>query len=42
MGVKKIVAIIMNENHRAIKLVEKMGFQLKKQDDDTITGTLHL
>jgi len=42
MGVKKIVAIIMNENYRAINLVEKMGFLLKKQDDDTIIGTLHL
>ena len=42
MGVKKIIAIIMNENYRAIKLVEKMGFELKQQDDGTVIGTLSL
>lgn len=41
MGIKKINAIIMNENHRAIKLVEKMGFELKQQDDGTVIGTLN-
>ena len=41
-GIKKIIAIIMNDNYRAINLVEKMGFQLKKQDDDTIIATLQL
>jgi acetyltransferase len=42
MGIKKIVAIIMNENHRAIKLVEKMGFEFKQQNDGTVVGTLNL
>ena len=42
MGIKKIVAIIMNENHRAIKLVEKMGFEVKQQNDGTVFGTLNL
>jgi len=42
MGIKKIIAIIMNENYRAIKLVEKMGFELKQQSDDTVIGTLNL
>jgi len=42
MGIKKIIAITMNENHRAIKLVEKMGFELKQQNDGTVIGTLNL
>ncbi|MCK5562703.1 GNAT family N-acetyltransferase, partial [Candidatus Bathyarchaeota archaeon] len=42
MGIKKIIAIIMNENHRAIKLVEKMGFEFKQQNDGTVIGTLNL
>ena len=33
MGIKKVIAIIMEENFKAIKLVEKMGFKTKKQDD---------
>ena len=41
-GVKRIVAIIMRQNHKAINLVEKMGFKVKKQDDDTVIATLQL
>jgi acetyltransferase len=41
-GIKKIVAIIMRQNHKAINLVEKMGFKLEKQDDDTVVATLQL
>ena len=41
-GIKRIVAIIMRQNHKAINLVEKMGFQLKKQDEDTVIATLQL
>jgi acetyltransferase len=41
-GIKKIIAIIMRQNHKAINLVEKMGFQLQKQDDDTVIATLQL
>ena len=42
MGVKKVIAIIMNENYRAIKLVEKMEFNLKHKNDGTVVGTLSL
>ena len=42
IGIKKIIAIILQENYRAIKLVEKMGFKLKHQNDGTVTGTLNL
>jgi acetyltransferase len=42
MGIKKIIAIIMNENNRAIKLVKKMGFRFKRQNDGTVIGTLIL
>ena len=42
MGVQKVVAIMMNENYRAIKLVEKMGFFLKHKNDGTVVGTLSL
>jgi acetyltransferase len=41
-GIKRIVAIIMRQNHKAINLVEKMGFKLRKQDDDTVIATLQL
>jgi acetyltransferase len=41
-GIKRIVAIIMRQNHKAINLVEKMGFKVKKQDDDTVIATLQL
>lgn len=42
MGVKKIIAVIMNDNHRAIKLVEKMGFILEHKNDGVVVGTLDI
>ena len=42
MGIKKIIAIIIQENHKAIKLIEKMGFRVENQNDGTIIGTLNL
>ena len=42
MGVKKVIAIIMNDNCRAIKLVEKRGFILKHKNDGIVVGTLDI
>ncbi len=42
MGIKKIIAIIMKKNHGAIKLVKKMGFELKEKNFELLIGTLYL
>ncbi|MGQ9726867.1 MAG: GNAT family N-acetyltransferase, partial [Candidatus Bathycorpusculaceae bacterium] len=42
VGVETLYAIMLPDNHRAINLTKKMGFELKYQEDGTVKGILNL
>jgi acetyltransferase len=42
IGVETIYAIMLPDNHRAVNLTKKMGFNIKYLEDGTVKGTLDL
>jgi acetyltransferase len=41
-GLERIYGIMLPDNHRAIKLMKKMGFQVEYSDEGTVKATLDL
>lgn len=41
-GLERIYGIMLPDNHRAIRLMKKMGFQVEYLDEGTVKATLDL